>query len=467
MEQRKAIDLRGVFGALALTLVAVGVWVSGQSVPLRFVLLLAVPVLVTVAVIAVHRPVLALAVVAVLLVSGDVDLPLGIPLVRLLALGAVVIVVTARLCGRGRPIGWSPLLGVMALLVTAALLSTIFGVDPSRALRQDFAYLVGLLLAAAIVMATADRSDLLVLALALCLGGALLCVTALTKMPDFEVASSDAAVVSNRPVGVFAQPNELGLCAAMVFCFSFAMIILTRRQRRSWLVALCVVAALLALTALLLSLSRGAWIGTVVGLLVLALLLREARPALLCLATVVTIGLALLVVVPSVNPPVIAQRLLSVFGGPGNPYDERPAARAEAVVQMSERPLLGSGPASYSWAAQQGVAHVPAAKGEEHAHNLYLAVGAEQGVLGVTLIVTAVGVGAAAALSNRGARGDRGGDPTVRMVSAGSAAALAVVLGHGVVDYPLRNPIIATMTWLFIGLLAACARTRRTSTHTS
>ncbi|MFD7246640.1 O-antigen ligase family protein [Streptomyces massasporeus] len=466
MEQKKAVDLRGMFGALALTVVAVGVWVAGQSVPLRFVLLLAVPVLVVLAVIAVHRPVLALAAVAVLLVSGDIDLPLGIPLVRLLALGAVVIVVTARLWGRGRPIGRSPLLAVMALLVTAALLSTIFGVDPSRALRQDFAYVVGLLLAAAIVMATVDQSDLLLLALALCLGGALLCVSALTKMPDFEVASSDAAVVSNRPVGVFAQPNELGLCAAMVFCFSFAMIILTRRQRRSWLVALCVVAALLALTALLLSLSRGAWIGTVVGLLVLALLLREARAALLCLATVVTIVLALLVVVPSVNPPVIAQRLLSVFGGPGNPYDERPAARAEAVVQMSERPVLGSGPASYPWAAQ-GVTHVPAARGEEHAHNLFLAVGAEQGVLGLTLLVTAVGIGAAAAIRNRGVGGDRPRDPTVRMVSAGSAAALAAVLGHGVVDYPLRNPIIATMTWLFIGLLAACARTRRTSIHTS
>ena len=122
----------------------------------------------------------------------------------------------------------------------------------------------------------------------------------------------------------------------------------------------------------------------------------------------------------------------------------------------------------------QGLRHVDAAKKEEHAHNLALAVGAEQGVLGVTALLVATGVGAREALRNsRATRLHASSDDsrsratsglTVRGVSAGASAALAAVIGHGAVDYPLRNPVIATLAWLFIGLLAACACTR-TLTH--
>jgi hypothetical protein len=41
-----------------------------------------------------------------------------------------------------------------------------------------------------------------------------------------------------------------------------------------------------------------------------------------------------------------------------------------------------------------------------------------------------------------------------RELLAGTAAALAVVLGQGLLDYPLRNPVIATTVWLLVGLFA-------------
>jgi O-antigen ligase len=249
------------------------------------------------------------------------------------------------------------------------------------------------------------------------------------------------------------------------------MTVVARRQRRTGMTALCGLASLIALAALMGSLSRGAWIGGAVGLVVLAVLLRESRTLLISFATVATVGLALLVVAsPAQNSPVAAQRLLSIFGGQGNPYDERPAARAEAIVQMSEHPVLGTGPGTYQEAAQQGLAHVKAARQEDHAHNLVLAVGAEQGVLGLAVLVAATGVGAREALRNSRAPGVRASNGnsqrtstaglTTRGVSAGAGAALASVIGHGTVDYPLRSSVIATMAWLFIGLLAACARTR-------
>jgi hypothetical protein len=47
------------------------------------------------------------------------------------------------------------------------------------------------------------------------------------------------------------------------------------------------------------------------------------------------------------------------------------------------------------------------------------------------------------------------GTPGERELLAGVVAGLAVVLGQGLVDYSLRNPVLATMVWLLIGLLAA------------
>ncbi|MER7402951.1 O-antigen ligase family protein [Streptomyces sp. NPDC000070] len=470
MNGQRTVDAGLGLGAAALVTASGGVWLATRGTPPTLAMLSAVPVVLALGVIAARRPVLAPAAVVVLLVIGDVQLPYGIPLVRMLALAAVVVVVTARLGGRGRPIGRSPLLMAATLLVLTALLSTFLSFHPALSLRQDVGHVVSLLLAAAVVMATADRSDLLVLAIALCVGGAVLSTTAFTSLStNVQAATSDAALVVNRPVGVFTQPNQLGLVAAMTLCFSTALVIVLRRQNRAWLAVLCGAAALLALAALVVSLSRGAWIGSAVGLVVLAVLLREARTALLCVATVATLGVTLVATTPTQpDTPLVAQRVLSIFGGKGNPYDERPAVRAEALVQMSERPVVGSGPGAFPVAAYQGPPHVAAARRHYHPHNLLLTVGAEQGVVGMAALVGLIGTGAAVALGNRrvrvtparGAPRPAPADLTTRGVSAASAAALAAVLGHGVVDNPLAHPVVGTMTWLCIGLLAACARSR-------
>ncbi|WP_405652427.1 O-antigen ligase family protein [Streptomyces sp. NBC_00019] len=459
----------GVGCAAALT--AAALWVGGRSVPLGLGLLLGVPVLVLLVAAAIRRPVLAVAGFALLLPAGGIQLPLAMNLVQITAAFAAMIVLAARINGRGRRVGWSPVIAASALLVVSALLSTLTTFNPSHSLTQCVNYLVGLALAAAAVAAPERRTDLLVLAMAVVVGGAVLCGSVLTSIPNLQ-AQYNATVVDNRPTGTFAQPNELGLCAAMMLCFSLAMAIVTLRRRRTTLSALCAVASVLALTALVLSLSRGSWIGAVAGLAVLMVLLRGARrPLLICLTGVGAVVMGLLVAVPATSgSPVFAERLSSIFTGERSPYDERPAAWAGAVQQMTQRPLLGSGPAAYQAAAAQGLAQSTDVRQVEHAHVLYLTVGAEQGVLGVAALVTAIGVGSREALRNRGVAagltsGGHGLTPSSAVsvesgVSAAAAAALAAVIAQGTVDYSLRNPVLGTVTWLLIGLLAACARTR-------
>lgn len=458
----------GVGCAAALT--AAGLWVAGRSVPLGLGLLLGVPLLIWLTVAAVHRPVLAVSAVALIPMTGNVEVPLSTHLSKILIAAAAMVVLAARLSGHGRRIGWSPILAALALLVVSALLSTITSLDTSSSLRQDANYLIGLALVAAIVAATVDAADLLMLALAVCVGGAVLCATALTSASDLQ-ANYNATLIINRPKGLFTQPNQLGMAASMVMCFGIGICVLTARQRRVALAALSGTAGALGGVALVLSLSRGAWFGACLGLIVLAFLLREARRPLMVGVTLAFTAIVILVATrPTVSTRnIVTERLVSIVSWRSNPYDERPALWAEAIKQLVEHPLQGTGPDAFPAAANQGAVLTPA-RGWSHAHNLFLGLGAEQGVLGLTLLAAIVGIGAWEALRNRSTAeappnpvppGEPPGhNLTVRSVSASATAAMAAVLGQGVVDYPLRNPVLQMMTWLIIGLLAACAHVR-------
>jgi O-antigen ligase len=472
MIREMALERRTTFvvGA-AVVFIAADMWVFGRSMPFGFGLLLGASVLIPLCSAAVRRPVLAVVAFVALLPLGSIGLPFATSLAQITAAFTAVIVLAARITGRGRLIGWSPVIAASALLVLSALLSTLTSVDLNHSLRQTANYLIGLALAAAVVAATERRTDLLMVAMAVVVGGAVLCGSALTSVPRLE-AHYNGTLVDNRPVGIFAEPNQLGLSAAIVLCFGIAMTIVTLRQRRTTLSMLCGITSVLALTALVLTLSRGAWIGAFVGLAVLVVLLRGARkPLLICLMTVGVVVLVVLVALPATSgSPVFAERLTSIFTGERSPYDERPAAWAGSLQQMAQRPVLGSGPAAYHAAATQGLAQFTDVRQVLHAHVLYLTVGAEQGVLGLAALVIVIGVGARAALRNRGALANstssgRGTttpstEAMVSGVSAATAAALTVVLAEGVVDYALRDPVLGTMTWLLIGLLAACVRTR-------
>jgi hypothetical protein len=54
----------------------------------------------------------------------------------------------------------------------------------------------------------------------------------------------------------------------------------------------------------------------------------------------------------------------------------------------------------------------------------------------------------------------REGDHRTGVRAATAAAALAAVLVQGLFDYPLRNAVLAMLTWLLVGLLTAATAPR-------
>jgi putative inorganic carbon (hco3(-)) transporter len=429
------------------------------------VAMVAVPGLLLVAVLAEREPAVAICLVPLSLPIGQLAVP-GVPLlvVRLATLGAIGLCAFQRL-RRIRAPTWpdsggrlpSPLLLAAGVAVLAALASTLVAADPAGALRLDVGYLLGFGLAAAVLASCRRPAALRLVALALCVGGGVTCGVALATAPAPE-EHYGGSLVQNRATGMFGQPNELGSLAAVVAVLALA--VLLSLPRRHPLRLLAGAAAGLGYLALAISLSRGAWIGSALGLLVLLALVRPAVRGRV-VATLAAGTLALLAVAAALPDgsvlAVVADRATSLVSGQRNPYDDRPAIWQEALRQWTAHPLLGGGPGGYPVLVGQGSPELAASR-PDHAHSLALTVGAEQGLVGVAAIAVAVTVGFLGAV--RVTRRRRPSGAGEQELLAGAAAALGTVLGQGLVDFPLRNPVLETLTWLLVGLLAAAIAVR-------
>jgi len=214
-------------------------------------------------------------------------------------------------------------------------------------------------------------------------------------------------------------------------------------------------AAVGALGALVVSASRGAWLGALVGFGVLVALHPKARrPVGRVALGGVAVALGGLLLFPGSGPvEAVGDRAASVAAPSGNPYDVRPLTWQEAVREFSQRPVLGNGPGTFdvlSGRSPSTLQFYP----REHAHNGLLTTAAELGAAGVLAALGMV-VALVAAVRARARRlrathrwHDLG-------VLAGGAAALAALGGHLLVDYPLRNPLLMVTAWATLGLVLA------------
>lgn len=381
-----------------------------------------------------------------------------IPLV-LLAMAAVVGVVTVHQLSRRRPIAArSPLLLALSLVLVSALLSTLVSADPIASIRLDGDYALGLSLVGAIALVVRTGAAARVLIAVICLVGAGVCAQGLLTAAPPE-AHYGGSLVENRASGVFVQPNELGAFAALIVVLSVALLLSAGRRDP---VRLLAAAALFASgAALVITLSRGAWLGLVLGLAVLLVLAPTIRRRFLAAIGVLAGVSSIAAFVPAAQSTmsIVVDRAASFVDGSRNPYDDRPQIWGEGLRQLAQHPLLGAGPGGYPVLATRTPSTV-AFIGPQHAHNLLLTVAAEQGLVGVLALFGAVAVAVVAVGRAIGRLADRPDASGERVLLAGVAGALAVTLGQGLLDYPWRNAVLATMVWLLLGLLVALVAPR-------
>lgn len=209
---------------------------------------------------------------------------------------------------------------------------------------------------------------------------------------------------------------------------------------------LLLAALALSVIALLLTFSRGAFLGFMI---VNVLFLAWRRSGKLLLA-----GALLAAAAPLLLPDAVFERARAGFGLGANAVS---AGRIEGLwlpllPDVLRSPLYGSGLGSILWsdamhAAQAGA---PGIIGATHPHNAYLEVLLDMGLAGLALL------GAYYLHAWRGLRAlaaDPGLDPALRGFFQGAAAGLAALLAIAVTDSSLAPRSEQAYLWLAIGMM--------------
>lgn len=274
----------------------------------------------------------------------------------------------------------------------------------------------------------------------------------LTVLGEFPVTinSNGVSVVQAgdvrwlRPYGLLPHPNPLAGALAIGLLAAGTWIL----SKRWWLWLAGIVITLVGLWVFLLTFSRAAWGGFVIGALALLPSLWHNRQQInrrriaLSLASVLLAG-GLFVM--------IYQPFLLARAGVGSESIEQRSISDRLVFQefalraIGEYPLTGVGIGNFPWRASYYLMFTDFDLRGDNVHNIYLSAWAELGIAGLGLYLTAMLAGAAAALRQR--------HDLHSMALFGGFVALAAI---GLLDhYPFTLIQFQIALW---GLLAAAGR---------
>jgi O-antigen ligase len=286
----------------------------------------------------------------------------------------------------------------------------------------------------------------------LALVSAAIAAGAIVQGADFRVTFGGARV-AGRAVSSFDHSNQLGSLCAMASMVTIGLIASARTAR--WRLAGAGL-MLVLIGGQILTLSRGAWIGTVVGVVFLMFALPNARRALIALAIPFAIVAVLMFATSpdSTQIQVIGERFESLTVR--SPYDDRPAIWSEAIREIVADPLTGQGPGNFPVASTRSSSEASTVSAY-HAHNILLTWAAESGIPAALLIV-GFSISLVVAASRARRRGSSRSAASDRAVMAGMAAALVALAAQGLVDYTLRNSVIFFAVWAIVGCLLATTR---------
>ena len=267
-----------------------------------------------------------------------------------------------------------------------------------------------------------------------------------------------------RAYGTFGQPNPFGGYLAMVLPVAIALAF----WRRPWagrpdrLTFLALLSAVTGGIALLMSLSRGAWMGILAGLALL-LWTQTRRGGLVVLAGLLLSGALAGLAVTHLLPATILGRLAQVVEYVGLFDASRvvPTAANWAIVERMAHwqaawnmyqayPVLGVGPGHYALAYPTFRVNNFWLLPLGHAHNIYLNIMAETGFLGIISYLVQLASWIAVIIAAR----RRAATPRDRALATGILASSVAVAIHNGFDNLYVHGLNAQLG-LLVGLAAA------------
>jgi len=204
-----------------------------------------------------------------------------------------------------------------------------------------------------------------------------------------------------------------------------------------------------AMVGLALTYSRGAWIATAVGLLVLLPLVKRGWLA---------VGLALLTAMVATGGDILVRAESVAAPGHDTSYTSRVEIWQTSLRLLAEHPLRGVGLGNFELAyGDSMVPNLPLLADTllipEEAHNLFLNLAVEVGLVGAGAFAWLLVVGFLRAWQVR-----RSADRRVKIWSAGLAAGLVALLIHTTIDVVVYQGFITILLFTYLGMMDALVR---------
>ncbi len=358
--------------------------------------------------VSVARPFLGIVAVTVYAYLRPQDLAWGVSgyrLTLLLTLATVVGVLFSRV---EKPFRWSRLTGMMVLLWFLVAMSYLFADNQALALPAiiDFSKVIGLALLTAALASTQERCRLILWAIVGSLG-----LLAL-KGTVWSLAHGGALI--GGPGGMIGDNNSLATAFVMMLPLAF---VLAKTERSRRLRAIAGATVIMTLAAIVLTYSRGGFLGLLAAILVLWITARrKARGVLILLGLVAGVAL--------VAPAEYYERVSSI--GDTDDYDRSIQGRFQAwdvaLKATADHPLTGVGYNNFHRVFPRYSKHPPRVT-----HNSYLQIASECGIPALVAYVGLFLVGIASL--HRMRSGARGSPPADEIV-AYSKGLEASLLGY-------------------------------------
>lgn len=435
------------------------------------------------------RPPLATLVAVGLLYSNAVVVATthhGVPGVAAAVVPLLLAVAIAhRLIVRREPLVLPVATPWVAALLLVQLFGTLASRQPQSALAGVGVFLSeGLVLFVLVSVATQGARILRQAALVLVLVATALSALSLTQrltgsekddylgfaqVSDAVVARDDLTGEGEaRHAGPIGEKNRWGQTLAVVLPLALA---LAATDRSSWGRAVGAVGAVAIVAGIVLTYSRGAAVGLVLAGLIATGLRWIPRRAALVGALVFAVGLMALAPVYVTRASTVVEAGAAATGEPAavedgsgadGSFTNRAVEAAAAFAVFVHHPLVGVGPGEFPTYFQDEARRMGADRivgVEREAHNLYLGLAAEMGVLGLIAFIGVVAAVLAPLAATRRAHKDH--RPDISGLATGFAAALVVYLTTGL----FLHFAYIRYFWLIAALAAAMGLVRESTSR--
>lgn len=239
-----------------------------------------------------------------------------------------------------------------------------------------------------------------------------------------------------RPGGIFGDPNYFAISAVAVIPLAFTGF---REVSSAWAKRFFLGSMLLTLTALFLSQSRGGMVGLACILLAVVIRKRINMKAVFIIALILTLLLAFI-------PNKIEERFSNTTADSNISTRHRLALIVSGVNMIKRNPLFGVGPGNFKRYSRQ---YNPDVAAHQIAHNSYLEVAAEIGLIGFLafLSIWCLALAGAASIGRRVLEADK------------ALSHWMTAIGVGLVGYFASAIFLSAeyekVVWLFIFLIVA------------